>query len=224
MPSAASISAPVSPAPPPRKPLRARLRLAILLLVAVPAAPLAATNVWILLSAVGRTTSKANEIPANSTLLVLGTSPKQRNHQPNPFFEGRMDAAATLYHAGKAGRIILSGDRRRPEYNEPLAMREALLKRGVPANTMEADNEGTRTLLSLRNARETFHLKEIITVTDDFHQPRCLFLARHFGIRARGFTGTPVPLRLSIKTRLREIPSRLKAFSETVYPPPEAKS
>jgi vancomycin permeability regulator SanA len=78
-------------------------------------------------------------------------------------------------------------------------------------------------LLSLRNARETFHLKEIITVTDDFHQPRCLFLARHFGIRARGFTSTPVPLHLSIKTRLREIPSRLKAFSETIWPPP-AKS
>jgi hypothetical protein len=29
-------------------------------------------------------------------------------------------------------------------------------------------------------------------------------------------------LRLSLKTRLREIPSRLKAFSETLIPPPEA--
>lgn len=216
MPTDASSSLRSSTPPPRHQPLRTYLRSALLLLFGIPTSLLAAANLWILLGAVGRITSQTDDIPANSTLLVLGTAPKQRNHHPNPFFEGRMDAVATLYHAGKAGRIILSGDRRRPEYNEPLAMREALVKRGIPATTMEVDNEGVRTLLSLRNARETFHLKEIITVTDDFHQPRCLFLARHFGIRARGFTGPPIPLHLSFKTRLREIPSRLKAFSETL--------
>jgi SanA protein len=214
----ASSCAQKSQSMPPRKSLRARLTSALLLLIAIPTAPLATANLWILLSATGRTTSKIEDIPNNSTILVLGTAPKQRNHQPNPFFEGRMDATATLYHAGKAGRIILSGDRRRPEYNEPLAMRDALVKRGIPVNALEMDNEGARTLLSLRNAKQTYQLREIVTVTDDFHQPRCLFLARHFGINAQGFIGPSIPWRLSLKTRLREIPSRLKALSETLLP------
>jgi SanA protein len=205
---------PPAEAPPPQP--RSLLKKLLLAAITLPLTPIVIANIWILIGSIGRTTTQVDRIPTNSTLLVLGTSPKKRNLEPNPFFEGRMDAAAALYHAGKTRRIILSGDRRRPEYDEPLAMRDALIKRSVPAEMLEPDNAGTRTLLSLQNARNTFHLQTLITVTDDFHQPRCLFLARHFGISAQGFSSTPVPLKLSFKTRLREIPSRLKAFTEVL--------
>ena len=65
--------------------------------------------------------------------LVLGTSEKQRGGGDNPYFQFRMDAAARLFRMGKVKRLLLSGDHRQSDYNEPEAMRRALLARHLPA-------------------------------------------------------------------------------------------
>jgi SanA protein len=64
----------------------------------------------------------------------------------------------------------------------------------------------------MARAKQVFNVDRLTIVTDDFHAARSLLLARHFGIDAQLFCSKPVPLRWSLKTRLREIGARCKAL------------
>ena len=151
------------------------------------------------------------QLPNNDVGLVLGTSPRLSQGSPNPFFEGRMTTAAELYRAGKVRHLLVSGDNGRKTYDEPTAMRDALIKRGVPAEAIALDYAGFRTLDSMARAKAVFGLQRFTIVTDGFHQPRAVFLARSLGLDAVGFPSQHVPFRWSKKTRSREIGSRVKA-------------
>lgn len=168
-------------------------------------------NVWIELRAWGRVHAKLDHIPPAEVALVLGTSYKLPGGAPNPFFAGRIAAAARLYRAGKARRLLLSGNRT-GAHDEPTAMREALAAQGVPESATTLDYAGFRTLDSFARAKQIFGVSRLTIVTDDFHAPRAVLLARHFGIDAQAYCSEPLPLRASKKTRLREIAARGKAL------------
>jgi SanA protein len=155
-----------------------------------------------------------SQLPPDATAIVLGTSPRSLRGGPSPFFEGRMDAAAQLYHSNAVRRFILSGDNRRAEYNEPAAMRESLRQRGVPDSALALDPAGYRTLESIVRARTAFNLQNAIIVTDDFHLPRALFLCAMTGFEAVGYASRPVPWNHSYRARLRETFSRALALWE----------
>jgi SanA protein len=123
-----------------------------------------------------------------------------------------MDAAAQLYKAGAINRLLLSGDNRYADYNEPVAMRDALRQRGIPEAALSLDYAGFRTLDSIIRAKKVFQLEQdVIIVTDDFHLPRALFLAEETGLHALGFSAEPVPWKRSYRTRFREYLSRARA-------------
>lgn len=155
----------------------------------------------------------ATLIPARDVALVLGTGPRVGRFQ-NPFFEARMDAAAKLWRAGKVRHLLLSGDNGRRDYDEPTAMRDALIGRGVAATALTLDYAGFRTLDSMERARQVFSLRQVIIVTDGWHQPRALFLARAAGLDAVGFSSSDVPWSMSVRTRVREWLSRVKALAD----------
>jgi SanA protein len=167
-------------------------------------------NVWMVASSRPSIYRTVKAVPANDVALVLGTAPRGRRWK-NPFFEGRMDAAAKLYHAGKVRHLLLSGDNHRKDYDEPTAMREALVGRGVPEKAITLDYAGFRTLDSVARAKKVFGLSSVTIVTDRFHQPRSLFLAKAHGLHAVGFCSTDVPFRWAKKTLAREVISRVKA-------------
>jgi SanA protein len=96
-------------------------------------------NLWIEERAHGRVFTQAEDVPVNEVGLVLGTSRQLNGGYENPFFTGRMDAAAELYRAGKVRHLILSGDNRKAGYDEPTDMRESLLARGVPESATTLD-------------------------------------------------------------------------------------
>jgi SanA protein len=123
-----------------------------------------------------------------------------------------MDAAAAVWKAGKVRRIIVSGDNRRKDYDEPTSMLKALVARGVPADVVVRDYAGLRTLDTMFRAAHVFNVKDAIIVTDDWHLPRALFLADQAGIRSCGVASSPVPWSQSPMTRIREYLSRVKAL------------
>lgn len=162
-------------------------------------------------------------LPQGATGVVLGTSPRSsRGGGPSPFFEGRIETAARLYHAGRVAHLLLSGDNRTPEYNEPAAMKDALRRRGVPESALTLDPGGFRTLESVLRAQTVFGLTKPVLITDDFHLPRALFLSTATGLGAVGFASPPVPLRKSFRARIREWFSRVLAVKE-VYQRSAAK-
>lgn len=195
---------------PARTPGRARLLLGGLFMVSV--LTFLGADLWIAIRTQGRVFSKLADVPLNEIGLVLGTSSRTSGNYQNPFFAGRIAAAAELYRAGKVRHFILSGDNSEANYNEPSDMRDALLKAGVPESAMTLDYAGFRTLDSFARAREVFGVTRVTIVTDDFHTERAVLLARHFGIDACAYHSAPVPLQYSQKTRLREIAARGNAL------------
>ena len=97
-----------------------------------------------------------DEVPHNREALVLGTSSRLMNGDPNPFFVSRMSRAAELYKKNKVDHFILSGDNRTRYYNEPETMRGALMALGVPDSIITLDYAGLRTFDSIVRSKEIF--------------------------------------------------------------------
>lgn len=159
----------------------------------------------------GRIFSVAVEVPHHRVGIVLGCSPTFQG-RPNLFFLTRMDAAAELYKAHAVDRLLVSGDNSRVDYDEPTAMMEALVKRGVPAEHIVRDYAGFRTLDSMARARAVFGLSDAVVVTDRFHLARSLYLAQHEGIDAVGFAAREYASPALANMQRRELGASLGAF------------
>jgi SanA protein len=151
-------------------------------------------------------------LPTVDVALVLGAAPIGPEGGPNRYFEYRLDAAAALYRAGKVKYLLVSGDRSRPAYDEPSAMRAGLIARGVPANAIYRDFAGVRTYDSMLRAKSVFGQQRLIVVSQGFHAARAIFLARGEGIEAWGLAARDVDRAYSIFTELRRYPSAVRAY------------
>lgn len=138
-------------------------------------------------AAAGRMFRSAPDVPANEVALVLGTSKITPRGSPNLHFNQRIQAAAALYHAGKVKRLLVSGDNHVQGYDEPTDMRDALAAAGVPTNAVVCDYAGFRTLDSVVRARTVFGLSRCTIVSEEFHCPRALWIAREHGLDAVAF-------------------------------------
>lgn len=151
-------------------------------------------------------------LPHNRVGVVLGTSEKVRGGRPNLYFQHRIEAAAALYHAGKVDRLLLSGDNGTIHYNEPWAMRKALIAAGVDSTHITLDHAGFRTLDSMVRAREVFGQQRFTVISQRFHNERAVYLARQAGIDAIGFNARDVDAHRGFRTMLREKAARVKVF------------
>ena len=133
-----------------------------------------------------------DDLPAIDTGLVLGAAPIGPEGGPNRYFEYRLDAAAALWRAGKVKSLLVSGNREGAGYDEPAAMREGLIKRGVPAGAIREDFAGVRTYDSVRRARGVFGQTRLVIVSQRFHLARAIFLARQTGVEAWGLEARDV--------------------------------
>lgn len=154
------------------------------------------------------------EIPYNRVGLLLGTNPKGPSGGPNYYFTYRIDACVALYEAGKIEIVLISGDNHVKSYNEPQAMKDALVARGIPASSIVLDYAGFRTLDSVVRAREVFGQEKMTLISQRYHNERAVFLARHYGIDAIGYNAREIR---SSRTYLeygflREALARVKMF------------
>jgi len=160
------------------------------------------------------------DLPEVDVALVLGAAPIGPEGGPNRYFEYRLDAAAALWRAGKVKYLLVSGDNRRPDYDEPSAMRAGLIARGVPEQAIYRDFAGVRTRDSVLRARSVFGQQRLIIVSQGFHASRAIFLARREGIEAWGLAARDVARAYSIFTELRRYPSALRAYYDVWFDTP----
>ncbi|WP_337870312.1 ElyC/SanA/YdcF family protein [Meiothermus sp.] len=137
--------------------------------------------------------AEPEQVPHNRVGLVLGTGPTTVRGRPNPYFVGRIQAAAQLYRAGKVDYLLVSGDNSSRYYDEPTAMRKALIALGVPQERIYRDYAGFRTLDSVVRAKEVFGEQRFTIVSQRFHNQRAVFIARQRGLEAIGFNAPDVP-------------------------------
>ncbi len=160
----------------------------------------------------GKVYSQAEEVPAASAALVLGTSRYSRSGAPNRFFIARMDAAAELLSEGRVEVLVVSGDNAHSSYNEPAAMADALQERGVPAERIVPDYAGFRTLDSVVRMNRVFQQERFIVVSQRFHVERAIFIASAYGIDAHGYAADDATGMAQLNVRLREYAARVQAL------------
>lgn len=159
-----------------------------------------------------KTYTEVTAIPHNDVGLLLGTSPKLKNGNNNLYFDYRILAAAELYKARKIRYILISGDNRKKDYNEPEEMKKALIQKGVPESAIYLDYAGFRTLDSVVRAKEVFGQSRITIISQRFHNERAIYLAEQNGIDAIGYNAQDVNTYAGIKTNARELLARVKMF------------
>ncbi|WP_394829025.1 vancomycin high temperature exclusion protein [Pendulispora albinea] len=144
-------------------------------------------------------------------IVVLGAG-VYPDGQPSAVLVDRLATALSLYRAGRAPKILVTGDHGRPSYDEPGAMRRWLEHHGVPTEAIFMDHAGFDTFSSMTRARRVFGIERPIVVTQAFHLPRALYLARSSGMAATGVIADRRAYRGALAMRAREMVSAPKAW------------
>jgi vancomycin permeability regulator SanA len=123
--------------------------------------------------------------PDERVAIVFGAGLRQ-DGTPTPILRDRVETAADLFFNGKVEKLLMSGDNRFVNYNEPESMRQYALSLGVPYEAIVLDYAGRRTYDTCYRAKAIFGVKSALLVTQKFHLPRALFLCNALGVKAAG--------------------------------------
>ncbi|TCK01514.1 SanA protein [Volucribacter psittacicida] len=151
-----------------------------------------------------------SSLPYRPYGVVLGTAKYVAKNTPNLFYHYRLQAAEQLFKQHKVDYLLLSGDNRTLQYNEPRTMYRDLRQMGIPAEFLYMDFAGFRTLDSIIRADQVFKAHSITIITQKFHCERALFIAKYHHIDAICFAAD-YPDSYSL-VRVREFFARLLAL------------
>ncbi|MEW6717067.1 MAG: ElyC/SanA/YdcF family protein [Chloroflexota bacterium] len=156
----------------------------LILILAILAALIILLRLYVVFSTIPQTSSR-QEVSPFKAAIVFGAG-LWRDGSPTPILRDRIATAAELYFAGKVEKLLMSGDNRFVDYNEPGAMRDYALQLVVPAEDIVLDYAGRRTYDTCYRAKEIFQLTSAILVTQQFHLPRALYTCKQFGLTVQG--------------------------------------
>jgi vancomycin permeability regulator SanA len=124
----------------------------------------------------------------------------------------RLDMAIEVYKSGKSKKIIVSGDHGTKEYNEVGVMRDYLISKGIPKESIFMDHAGFNTYDTIYRAKDVFLVKSAIVVTQREHLLRTLYIAKKIGLPCVGVESLNYD-EYEIKfQKPREFLARVKAF------------
>src|SRR5690606_36722437 len=106
--------------------LKYTLILLVLLTIAV-----AGVDIYVTRSVEEQLYDDVQTIGHHKVGLLLGTSKYVAGGRVNLYYKYRIEAAARLYKAGKIDFILVSGDNRKLNYNEPETMKKDLIAAGI---------------------------------------------------------------------------------------------
>ena len=127
--------------------------------------------------------------PDKPVAIIFGAG-LRRDGSPTAMLRDRVLTGAELYFSGQVDKLLMSGDNRFVDYNEPEAMRQFALSAGVPAEAIVLDYAGRRTYDTCYRAKAIFGVESALLVTQGFHLPRALFLCNMLGMDTLGVEAT----------------------------------
>ncbi len=200
--------------------LTRRVKKILLALLAALLAFIAAVDIYI-----GRSAQEdlipVSCLPEADAIIVLGAK-VYSDGSVSLVLAKRLDTALAAYKAGKAPKILVSGDHGSQGYDEVDAMKNYLLEHGVPKKDIFLDHAGFTTYDSLYRAKAIFCLDSAILVSQKLHLERALFIARQLGLSAKGAPAPSYESDVRIQT-VRETGARVKAFFQAAIFKPQPR-
>lgn len=196
-----------------------RIIFALLALCAAAAVSVMLIDNYVKTSAGGRIISpeEASGLKADC-ILVLGAG-VMPDGRPTAMLEDRLLQSIELYGSGASGKILMSGDHGRKNYDEVNTMKRFARDAGIPSEDVFMDHAGFSTYESLYRARDIFKAKKIIIVTQEYHMYRALYIADRLGLEAYGVPSDPREYAGQDLRELREILARVKDFFNVLIMP-----
>nr|WP_320447907.1 ElyC/SanA/YdcF family protein [Candidatus Roseilinea sp. NK_OTU-006] len=148
--------------------------------------------------------------PHHRVAIVFGAG--VRGNQPSAVLYDRVVSAVALYRAGVVDKLLMSGDKRFANYNEPAVMRQTALRLGVLDDDIALDYAGHSTYDTCFRARTIFGLRDAVLVTQAYHLDRAIFTCSALGVAAVGYPADRRPYAAMSWFQLREFGATLKAF------------
>jgi len=173
-------------------------------------------NVFVLSSTSKYIYSNKLKVPSSDTALILGAS-VHANGKLSPILFDRAKNGALLYRNGKVKNVLLSGDHGKKYYDEVTAMKHFFLKEGISKKTIFLDFNGVNTYYSIKHAARNFNVKKMIIVTQEFHLPRAIFIAKKMNIEVYGFVADNRKYKDIYYYRYRECLARVKSFFQVYF-------
>ena len=202
-------------------PMRLRRKIcASVLLIGISLIVVVGCNLAVIYNGKGRVFDRAKDVPLNTYGLLLATSPITPGGARNFYFDNRITAADSLFKLGRIDYIIASGGDYRADHkfgcDEPAAIRDSLVARGVPADRIILDYEGTRTLNSIVKAKHN-GIDSLTFISQRDHNERAIRIAVHLGMKTIAYNAKPSHIRRNrIKNTLREYLARVKMYLDFV--------
>jgi len=153
--------------------------------------------------------SDITKVPDTEVAMVLGASVTSAGDLSGILKE-RADEAVLLYRAGKVNKILVTGDNSTVSHNEVDPTARYLVSVGVRPDDIFLDHAGFDTYSSMYRARDVFAVTSVTIVSQDFHLPRSVYVARSLGLTA--YAAEAKSGGVGIFNYVREIPATVKAM------------
>ncbi len=121
---------------------------------------------------------------SHDCIIVLGAG--LWDDKPSPMLKDRLEKGISLYKAGAAPKLLMSGDHGRTGYNEVQVMKQYTIDAGVPSEDIFMDHAGFSTYESMIRARDIFGVTSPIVVTQKYHLYRAVYIGKSLGIPCLG--------------------------------------
>ena len=164
------------------------------------------------------TLEEAADLEGVDCILVLGCGVRP-DGTPSLMLQDRLDMGLTLYEAGAAPKLLMSGDHSRSDYDEVNTMKDYVMEQGVASGDVFMDHAGFSTYESMYRARDVFCAKRVIIVSQEYHLYRAVYNARALGLDAWGVAAEDINYLGQTVRDLREILARNKDFFYCLFQP-----
>lgn len=165
--------------------------------------------------------SNIDSVPHTTIAIVFGAGIYQ-NNTPRDMLRDRLTVVGELYQKGLIKKILVSGDNRFENYNEPAVMKNYLTQTyAIPEEDIFSDYAGRSTYETCARATSIFGVSDAILITQGYHLPRAIFTCSELGIASHGISATLQSYRQDTYFKFREIFAIYKAMINIyLFPPP----
>ncbi len=158
--------------------------------------------------------SNSDDLPHTQVAVILGAA-ILKSGQISPVLKDRVDKAIEIYNKQLVDKILVTGDNSSLDHNEVEPVRKYLLKNGIPDADVFLDHAGFDTYSSMFRARDVFKIESMVVVSQSFHLPRAVYIARRLRVVAYGIEADRG--HYLFRNEVREVFGDVKALSNLLF-------